>query len=110
MRIPYGDLARLRAALRRAGYHPHTGARFERKGELEAWARDLSDGKHVHVQVAVARDGYQVFAHTEAASGLGHVLSALTDGHSFSAGSRRLRQDLKEEGFVPSRAAFPRKD
>ena len=98
------DLGRFHALLTRAGYEVHTGPRFERKGEVGAWTTELEGGRHVHVQEVLRTDRkgrpmIAVYAHTEAASGFAHLLSALTDGHSFAAGSRKLRRDLRTYGW-----------
>jgi len=96
-------LLALQNALRRAGYAPHRGARFERKGEIAAWTRDLPDGRHVHLQeVAWTKGRIALFAHTEPATSnlLAHAWSALTDGANFSAGARTLRADLRRVSFV----------
>jgi hypothetical protein len=94
------QLPRFRACLARAGYRPHTGARYERRGEIAAWTADVQGGRHVHVQEVDLGEGrIAVFAHTEAASGWRHWVSALTDGHSFAAGSRKLRSDLRLAGW-----------
>jgi len=98
---------RARRALERAGYVPHTGMRYERRGEICAWSKDLPGGRHVHVQEVRWRDGViALFAHTEVKSGLGHVLSALRDRANYSAGARTLRRDLTREGFFKPRP-FP---
>jgi hypothetical protein len=97
--VPAEDVERLHMALRRAGYHPHTGHRYQRRGEVHAWAADLSGGRHIHVQEVAWNGGRALFAHTEPASGLAHVFSAVTDGANFAAGSRKLRADLRAQGW-----------
>jgi|SRR5579863_320637 len=98
------DLPRFHALLTRAGYEVHTGARYERRGEVGAWTADLEGDRHIHVQEVLRHDRrgrpmIAVYAHTEAKAGLAHIFSALTDGHSFAAGSRKLRRDLRTYGW-----------
>lgn len=95
------SLERFRMAMRRAGYAPHTGHRYMREGEIGAWARDLPSGRHVHVQeVSWTHDRVAIFAHTEPADGIAHVISAIFDKANYPAGARTLRTDLRRHGFT----------
>ena len=89
-----------RGALLASGYEPHGGARVQREGEVQAWRAELPGGRQVHVQEVETEGGdVEVFAHTEPAGGLGHAVSALTDGASYSGGARVLRADLRRRGW-----------
>lgn len=98
--LPTSEAQRLHMVLRRAGYEPHMGSRYLRKGELRAWTAPLRGGRHIHVQECAWTSGrLALFAHTEPASGLLHAWSAVTDGANFAAGSRKLRADLTANGW-----------
>lgn len=97
--VPFTRLDDLRVVLRRADYHPHTGHRYQRDGELEAWSSDLPANRHVHVQFVSRDRDVAVYAHTEPARGLAHVLSAVTDRANYAAGARKLRADLRRHGW-----------
>ena len=97
--VPMLDIERFRMALRRAGYYPHTGHRYQRECELQAWTAPLRGGRHIHVQEVQRPTHIDVYAHTEAAHGLLHAFSALTDGANYAAGSRKLRGDLRIHGW-----------
>jgi hypothetical protein len=98
--IPAKDAARARAALVRAGYESHTGARYRRAGEIQAFTSELPNGRHVHVQEVRWKGGrIAYFAHTEPATGLAHIWSALTDGANYSDGARKLRAAFRAAGF-----------
>lgn len=92
---------KFRGALLSAGYEFHSGPRTTRDGEQQAWVADIGRGRQVHVQEVKRRNGtVAVFAHTEPAGyGLHHLVSALTDGASYSGGSRVLKADLRARGW-----------
>jgi hypothetical protein len=104
--VPLAELERFRMTLRRAGYYPHTGHRYQRDGEIQAWTAELPESRHIHVQeVGWTRGHVAVFAHTEPAHGLLHAFSALTDRANYAAGSRKLRHDLKANGWLSPRVS-----
>jgi len=83
------------------GYKPHTGARTQRVGEIQAWVRPIGRGRQVHVQEELLRDGsIDVFAHTEPeGQGLDHLFAAVFDRVSYSGGAKVLLGDLRARGW-----------
>jgi len=91
------------------GYERHTGPRIVRSRELEAWRRDIGEGRQIHVQAMLARPPkgrrkgpkalrgarIELYAHTEPAGyGPRHLWAALTGRVSYQHGARMLRADL----------------
>lgn len=90
------------------GYERHGGPRIVRSRELEAFRRDIGEGRQIHVQAMLARTRgrrkgsrtlrgarIELYAHTEPAGyGPRHLWAALTGRVSYQHGARMLRADL----------------
>ena len=103
IRIRRNRLVQLNSALRYADYQRHNNFRFEKENEIGAWTYTMKNDRWVHVQVVDEGGILEIFAHTEPSANIdpwGHAIGAILEqGVSFSAGSRKLRADLKKVGF-----------
>jgi hypothetical protein len=92
-------LRKFRGVLLSSDYKPHTGLKYRRDGEVQAWIRPIGRGRQVHVQEVRGRGGeIEVYAHTEPATAVEHAFSAILDGASFSGGAKALLNDLRDKG------------
>jgi hypothetical protein len=94
----------LRLKLRHAGYEEHPGPFVSRDGEVGTFRKTYRSGgmlRQNHVQVVTRGTKLAVYAHTEPHTErwVDHALSAISDGHSFSGGSRMVRHDLAASGY-----------
>ncbi len=97
-------LRALVSALFSAGYEAHEGRKVLRPGEFVTMRKvykNKGGERQCHVQIVEADGHLLVFAHTEPYMGrdvfslIEHGISALTDGASYSAGSRMINRDLE---------------
>ncbi|MHA2135925.1 MAG: hypothetical protein ACW99J_18865 [Candidatus Thorarchaeota archaeon] len=96
-------LRALNTALYRAGYRQYGHYGFKKINEIGTWTLDFGSDRMVHVQVVASGKFLRIFAHTEQSSSadpFGHAAGAVFElGISYSAGSRKLRADLRKAGF-----------
>jgi hypothetical protein len=97
------------AALMAAKYVPHDGRKVRRPGEfatLRKIYKAKGQDRQCHVQIVEADGHVLVYAHTEPLMGrdvfslIAHGISAMTDGASYSAGSRMVNRDLAPHARV----------
>lgn len=102
--VPRQQAGLLRVKLREAGYEVHSGPALARDREthtLRKSFRGQSGVRQNHVSIEERGSVAAVYAHTEPHTDdlIGHTISALTDGASFTGGSRMLKRDLEDVGL-----------